>query len=174
VDLTPIQLKFAKAALGFSAVVLVTSASFLFGITQGENNITVRWQKEKLEHSQEMAVLQGKIEQKEFGHRQETARISEQLRKTEVDYEKATSALAAEHAQRLRLASERAAAYARLAETGSPELRGLASHAAQLDASLEEGRGLVGELKEALGRRDNQLKLLGAQINNDRTLLDAR
>lgn len=173
-DLTPIQLKIAGAVLGFSVLVLATSASFLIGTHQGENNINVRWQAEKLAHGRAIAKLEGEIKQQEFGHRQETDRIAGQLRKTEVDYEKASTALASEHALRLRQSAERARAYTAQAEAGPDQCRDLAGHAAGLDAALEEGRGLVGELKAALGRREDQLRLLGAQIINDRKLLDGQ
>lgn len=172
-NLTPIQVKAFLGLLGFTAVGLVMSACFHSGITQGENNINVLWQKDKLEQATKMAELQEKIQKQEFGHRQETDRIAVQLRKTEVDYEKASAALAAERTQRLRLSTERAALYSRLAEAGPDQCRGLASHAAELDRTLEEGRSLVGELRSALGQREDQLRLLGAQIINDRKLLEA-
>lgn len=173
-NLTDMQLKITKALLSLSVIVLAMSACFLSGITQGQNNINVLWQAEKLKTSSQLAYLQGQIKQQESGHRLETARISDQLRKTEDDYAKATYDLAAERANRLRLSAERATAYARLAEGGPTECRGLASYAARLDGSLEEGRGLVGELQAALGRSDDQLRLLGAQIVNDRKLLGDR
>jgi len=169
----PNQSTLTKFALSSLALVLVMSACVITGVKQGENNINALWQKEKRERADALLVLNGKIKQQESVHRQETTRIDEQLRKTEDRYEEATSALAAERTQRLRLSDQRAAAYAAQAQAGSDQCRSVASHAAELDRSLEEGRGLVGELKEALGRRDDQLRLLGAQINNDRSLLDA-
>lgn len=168
----PNQYMLMKLSLAFSALVLAMSACFFSGVTQGENNINARWQKEKLATAEQLVALQGEIKLREFGHRQETARISDQLRKSEDRHEKVSAALAAEHALRLRLSTERAAGYARIAQSGSAECRSLASHAAELDRALEEGRGLVGELQEALGHRDAQLRLLGAQITNDRSLLD--
>lgn len=168
----PTQADLIKYLACSLALILALSACVLTGVRVGENNINAQWSKEKLATKEAMLVLQGEIKQKEFGHRQETTRISDQLRKTEVRYEEATSALAAEHSKRLQLSAQRAASYAALTETGSDQCRSVASHAAGLDLALEEGRGLVGELKEALGRRDDQLRLLGAQINNDRKLLD--
>jgi hypothetical protein len=150
------------------------SACYLSGITVGKNAITVKWQDEKLVTAAAISKLQGEIKQKEFGHRQETALISDQLRKTEERYEKATHDLSVEHAQRLRLSAERANVYASLGEGGSAQCRSLAGYAAQFDGSLEEGRSLVGELKAALGRREAQLRLLGAQITNDRKLMEVR
>ena len=175
-DLTPPQLKIAKwvagLALASTVLLLASSALYFSGVTQGENNITVQWQKEKLSHAEEISKLRGEIQQKEFGHRQESARIADQLRKTEVQYEKAISDLSAERAQRLRLSVERAAIYERNAASGPAQCRALASHAAQLDRSLEEGRSVVAELRSALGQRDEQLRLLGAQLTTDRQLLD--
>ena len=169
----PTRIELLKYAAVSFAVVFIVGECVLLGVKHGESTINAKWQKEKRETAEALLVLNGKIKQQEFGHRQETTRIDEQLRKTEDRYEEATSALVAERTQRLRQSDQRAATYAAQAQAGSDQCRSVAGHAAELDRSLEEGRGLVGELKEALGRRDDQLRLLGAQINNDRSLLDA-
>lgn len=175
-DLTPPQLKIAKyfggVVLAFTVILLASNVLYFSGVTQGENNINAQWQKAKAEHATEIARLQDEIRQKEFGYRQESSRIADQLRKTEDQYEKAVADLSVERAQRLRLSTERASLYQRLSQGGSAQCRDLASHAAKLDRALEEGRGMVGELQAALGQRDHQLKLLGAQLTNDRQLLD--
>jgi hypothetical protein len=168
------QAKLIKVALGLSVVTAVMTACFFVGIKQGQNNVNVLWQADKLKSSAALATLNQEIQQKEFGHRQETTRISDQLRKTEDQYEKAARALATEHSLRLRQSAERASIYTTLSEGGSTELGSLAGYATQLDGSLEEGRGLVAELQATLGWREDQLKLLGAQITNDRKLLDGR
>lgn len=167
-----VQLTLTKLALGFSASLLVMSACFFFGMNLGQNNINVRWQQEKLEHAKALNILTGKIQAKEFAHRQESVQVAEELRKTEGNYEKAVADLRVERRERLQLSAERSAAYKRLAEAGPAGSGDLASHAAKLDGALEEGRSLVGELQAALGQREDQLRLLGAQIVNDRKILD--
>lgn len=176
VTLTPIHYKITAGVIVILAVLsgflLATSASFRSGVRQGERNIYALWNKDKAEKAEALYQLRGKIQQQELGHRQETARIADQLRKTEAEHEKAVAALDAERTRRLRLSKERADIYARLAKAGPAECRGLAEHAARLDQSLEEGRGLVGELAATVGRREDQLRLLGAQIKNDRNLME--
>ncbi|UWJ04310.1 putative Rz/Rzl spanin protein [Escherichia phage vB_EcoS_Uz-1] len=66
----------------------------------------------------------------------------------------------------------RASVYKRQAEAGTLECRSLASHAARLDNSLEEGRRLVEELRATVRLRDNQLIELGKQIQADRKLFE--
>lgn len=175
-NLTPLHIKIGLIAAASSVVLLAMSALYYTGhsrgVISGRAAITVEWQKEKIEHRDKILMLTAQIQQKEFAHRQESSRVAEQLRKTEVQYEEATRALSAERTQRLLLSKERAAVYQRLANAGSDKCRDLASHAAKLDHSLEEGRGLVAELQTALGQRDEQLRLLGAQLINDRRLLD--
>lgn len=174
--LTSLQIKIGIAALASSAILLAMSASYYSGHSQGvktgEKNISVLWLKDQKEQAQKLLALQEEIKQKEFGHRQESARISDQLRKSETEHDQSLAALNADLAQRLRISTERAVVYQRQAEAGSDQCRGLASHAAQLDRSLEEGRGLVGELAATLRQRDEQLRLIGAQLTNDRLLLD--
>lgn len=46
----------------------------------------------------------------------------------------------------------------------------LASHAARLDRSLEEGRRMVAELSATLRQRDDQLRAVSKQLENDRSL----
>lgn len=169
--LSPIQLKIAAAGLGLAVFLLAMNVSYFSGVKQGENNISARWEAEKVAHRDQLLELKGKIQQQEFAHRQGSMAIAEQLRKTEVEHEETRAALRAEHALRLRISAERGAAYERLAEGGSAERARLAGHATELDRSLEEGRGLVGELQATLGQREAQLKLLGDQIINDRKLL---
>lgn len=71
---------------------------------------------------------------------------------------------------RLQLSEGRAGVYRRQAEGSRTEQANLAEHAARLDRSLEEGRGLVRELRETLGQRDRTIGILREVIINDRTL----
>ena len=46
----------------------------------------------------------------------------------------------------------------------------VASHAARLDRSFEEGRRMVAELSATLRQRDDQLRAVSKQLENDRSL----
>lgn len=169
--ITPLQLLIGKAAGTAAVILLALTMTYHSGYKHGHTKVLKQWAAEQKVRNDALLVLTGKIHQQELANRQESTRIAEQLRKSEVQHEEAVAALNAERAQRLRLSAERASGYQRLAEAGPAERRGLASHAAELDRSLEEGRSLVGELAAALGQREQQLKLLGAQITEDRKLL---
>lgn len=170
-ELTPIQLKIAKVALFVAPVVLALNIGLMLGNAQGAAGVTAQWESAKNEQLKKIIALKDELARKGEAHRQETTRISDQLRKTEADYETTVAALATERSERLRLSDQRAARYLERAEAGTAECRSLASHTAQLDRALEEGRSLVKELGSTIERRDSELRLLGAQIQNDRKLL---
>lgn len=173
--LTPIQVRLLKALASFIAILLAMSVCYLIGNirgnTEGEERINARWSQEKQQYQEEILKLRTAYAEQEGLHRQETSRISEQLRKTEATHEEVLANLAARHVERLRISTQRAEVYQRQAEAGSAQCRDLASHTAELDRALEEGRGLVGELAATLRQRDAQLRLVGAQIANDRQIL---
>lgn len=157
-----------------SALVLFSIGSgtgYMVGNIKGSAAVTKQWDKAKNEQLEKIIALQDELSRKGEAHRQENDRISGQLRKTEVDYAKTVAALDAERTQRLLNSTQRAASYLERAEAGTAECRSLASHTAKLDRALEEGRSLVKELGSTIERRDSELRLLGAQIQNDRKLL---
>ena len=59
---------------------------------------------------------------------------------------------------------ERAELYKRKAEGSEVERGSLASHAAELDRSLEEGRRVVKDLRTTVEQRDTELILLGTHL----------
>lgn len=156
------------------ALWLAIGGVYYGGKHHGEALIQNKWDAAKVQEQLQIAELKGMVAQKEAVHQQETANISSQLQKTEDDHAKAIADLSADHAQRMRQSEARAAAYRHLAEAGASQCRDLASHAAELDRSLEEGRGLVGEFQATLGQREAQLRLLGAQIVDDRKTVDGQ
>ena len=142
------------------------------GKQAGIDEVSKEWTQEKLAYQDEILrikTLNAGLEQ-DFENRE--AEVNKELRNVKASYERTLASNASEHAARLRNHQERADLYERKAQGSEVERRGLASHAAELDRSLEEGRHLVGELQAAIGQRDAQLKLLGEQIITDRELIN--
>lgn len=99
-----------------------------------------------------------------------TTRISNELAAKEKEHAEALAALRADLTGRLQLATTRQGIYQRQAQGSSAERDRLASHAAELDRTLEQGRSLVRELRETVGQRDATIRLLSEQITADRLL----
>lgn len=76
-------------------------------------------------------------------------------------------------AERMRLGAERrAATYHAQAQADAAACRDLADRHAAFDAHIVRGAGVVAGLREDLGRRDAEVKLLRGQIDADRALLE--
>lgn len=156
-------------------VVLFLLGSWLYhsGSVNGANAVQVKWDAEKKAYAAEIEKLKTGYAALESEHRAETTRITHELAEADKKYEVAIANAKSDYANRLRNSEDRAAVYKRQAQSGAAESQRLASHAAELDRSLEEGRSLVRELRTTLGLRDEQLKALGEQILNDRKLLNS-
>jgi hypothetical protein len=141
------------------------------GQSQGKAEIQKLWDDAKLEEAAEVARLEKEIADTEQVHRQESRKVADKLADSEIRFAGAIAALRGDFAQRLQQHSERATVYERLSDGGTAERSHLASHAAELDRSLEEGRLLVGELRSTLEQRDQQILGLADQIRADRQLI---
>ena len=165
-------LKYLPHILGIALLLFLGSKLHDFVYDRGAASIQVQWDAEKQEHAEAIASLKLEYEEKEEAHRSENRRISSELSQANLDHVTALAAVERDYTQRLRNVEQRAAIYQRQAQGGTVERGDLASHASRLDASLEEGRSLVRELRETLGLRDRQLQSLSSQIRNDRVLIE--
>lgn len=77
------------------------------------------------------------------------------------EYEKATDARITEYTGRLRDSEKRAGVYLTRARGSEADREYLSAHATKLDQALEDGRLLVGQLKDTLELRESQLRLIG-------------
>lgn len=139
---------------------------------EGAASVQAEWDKQTREYENEIDRLRGEIATKEADHRTENTRITHELAEANRKHDVEVATLQSDFARRLQLSSQRSTVYQSQAEGGAAECRSLASHAGRLDASLEEGRSLVRELRTTLGLRDQQIQSLSDQIRNDRKLME--
>ena len=136
------------------------------GKQAGIDEVSKEWTQEKLAYQDEILrikTLNAGLEQ-DFENRE--AEVNKELRNVKASYERTLASNASEHAARLRNHQERADLYERKAQGSEVERRGLASHAAELDRSLEEGRRVVKDLRTTVEQRDTEIKLLGTHLKN--------
>lgn len=169
--MNPVLRYTAAGALVLAVVGGALGGSYFLGKSHGEAVVSLKWSEEKRKRDQASLEIQEKNRTLEETNR----RLSDQITKELEDHEKRTrqavDAAVAEFAARLRTSEARAGIYRKQAEGGAAERERLASHAAELDQSLEEGRYLVRELGETIRLRDSQLRLIGQQLMADRSLL---
>ena len=136
------------------------------GKQAGIDEVSKEWTQEKLAYQDEILrikTLNAGLEQ-DFENRE--AEVNKELRNVKASYERTLASNASEHAARLRNHQERADLYERKAQGSEVERGGLASHAAELDRSLEEGRRVVKDLRTTVEQRDTEIKLLGTNLKN--------
>ncbi len=143
---------------------------YFLGSSPGKQVEKAKWDNQPAPQQTAINNLRIDYARKQSVHQQAVTALENELDKGKQHYEKALADLDARYTQRLRIAEQRAIVYQRQA-TGSPaDARDLASNAARLAASLEEGRQLVEEFRTTLGLREDQLRRLGALIQADRQL----
>lgn len=157
---------------GVVLLFLLGSWIYVSGSKHGASVVQAQWDEQQKADAQAIQALRDEYALKEEAHRIENRKITHELAEAQKTYEVTLAEQRAEYDRRLQLSTNRAAIYQRQAESGAAQCRSLASHAARLDQTLEEGRSLVRELRDTLGLRDRQLILLGQQILNDRVLLN--
>lgn len=142
------------------------------GFKDGAASVQEKWDEDTDRYNTEIDRLKGIIATKEEDHRKENQRITHELAEADKRYQVELARADAEYQRRVQLSSQRATIYQHQAEGGAAQCRDLASHAAKLDSSLEEGRSLVRELRGTVELRDGQIRALSDQILNDRKLFN--
>lgn len=161
-----------KVGLPILALLGIAFWLFSWGLEEGRADVQAQWDQDKLQHQAVIEAFKAELEHKEAVNREQSRQIAEQLASVEADHARSVSALHAGFAVRLRNSEDRATVYQRMSEAGTAERSDLASHAAELDRALEEGRLLVGELRSTLVQREQQLRLVGEQLLADRRLIN--
>ena len=142
------------------------------GYRRGQEEVQARWAAQQEQDRRAVEALKAEYDRREAQHRAENTRITHELAEAEKAHDVALADQRSEFERRLRDSDRRASHYQRQAAGGASQCGNLASHAAGLDRSLEEGRRLVEDLRRTLEFRDEQLRQLGRQLANDRALLN--
>lgn len=167
----PVWLKYLPHAIGLGLIVFLGSKIYGCVYDQGRQEILTKWEADKENVRKATEILKKKVEDAETLNRQQSKENTHALAEADKKYAVAVVNLRAEYDKRMQSSSTREASYKRLAEAGIVECGNLASHATELDRTLEEGRYLVRELRETLGLRDQQVILVGRQLLADRSLI---
>lgn len=141
------------------------------GNSHGQDEVTKEWNQEKNLQQTAMNALKDNYAVLEAANRQKTTELTHDLAEAEKNHALAMAGAQSDFDKRLLQSQKRADLYKRQTETGTSECRAIASHAAELDRSLEEGRSVVAELSATLRLRDSQLTALGAKLLADRQLI---
>lgn len=155
------------------AVVALFGSGWYFGSSRATTAAEVTAAKLALSHSQQIEKLQQDIQTASVTHTKEMQEIRDGWTEAQKAYTLDLAGIRAEYDSRLLLSEKRAGIYQRQAKGSSTEQERLATHAAELDRSLEEGRQLVGELKATIGQRDSAIRALGSMILTDRKFFSA-
>ena len=141
------------------------------GHISGAASIQAKWDADKAAAREAQDLLVQQLAKEEATHAERQNQVAQELVHVRDTAARDLAVQRAVYEQRLLQSSRRGEIYRSQAEAGSAACSDLASHAAKLDRALEQGRDLVGELRESLGLRDRQVVLLGEQIMTDRRLV---
>ena len=156
----------------FSLITFLVLLSW-FWYSKGQKAVTREWEKEKTQWDKILEAEQTKYKALFESHRIFSAQVADILTQKDKEYEDSIIAIRTDFTGRMRNHETRMQMYKRQAEAGSAQCSSLASHAAELDGSLEHGKRVAAELAATVRLRDEQLKLLGQQIQTDRAVLES-
>ena len=153
-----------------AATALTLWGTYYLGSSSGKDHVQQQWDAQKVKDLQAANKLRDEYRLRESKYQQTITTVESELRNAQTQHQSELSRLTAEYTGRLLKSEGRVGVYQRQAQGSAADRERLASHAAQLDRSLEEGRQLVAELRATVGLREEQLKSLAAQIRADREL----
>ena len=142
-----------------------------WGNTHGQTKIQKEWDQAKEAQAKAIQLQKDLNSALEAGNKKATEEATHALAEQNTKHQVELANAQSEFDRRLLQSEKRADVYKRMSQAGTTERGNLASHAAQLDRSLEQGRQLVRELRETLRFRDEQLKAVSAKLVADRKLL---
>ena len=161
-----------KWVLILLALLGILAVPYVVGKNEGKFEVKAEWQKDKDATAEATQKLKDKVADLEQKNQTATTKVADELAQNQQKHAAALADLAADYTQRLLLSEGRAGVYRRQAQGSTAERDYLASHAAELDRSLEEGRSLVRELRQTVEQRDSTIRSLSKQIQADRQLLN--
>lgn len=152
------------------ALVVAFGVAIKWGEHIGATDIRKEVAENELARSKVITKLQDDLAEAVANHSKEMTEIQDEYNQAQLRHSLAVDALQRDADKRLQLSETRANVYKRQSHGSSVEQERLAKHAAELDRTLEEGRHLVAELREAIRQRDDAIRALGSMILTDRKL----
>ena len=143
------------------AIIAVTVG---IGYSYGASNVEKRWAEAEKQRIEALGLTERLAAKKRQDLETEIDNLRGDLREKEQDSSEALRSVTVHYAQQLLHSETRAAHYKHLAESGGSDCRSLADHAGRLDGALVEGQLLVGELTNALRKRNAQVNFLGGVV----------
>ena len=147
-------------------VVVLGATIYFWGNSNGQSTVQKKWDDQNIEDQKAMQKLQDKYNALQRNHSYEVGLLTSRLQTAESNYASELARVSSDYNSRMQQSERRASVYKRQAEAGTFECRSLASHAAELDRSLEEGRRVVKDLRTTVEQRDTEIKLLGTHLKN--------
>lgn len=138
--------------------------SWYLGSQSGEKSVQSLWDKEKIAHSVEVDRLKEEYSTRERVYITSLSNKEKEYNIEKGKYEAYITELARDHANRMLKSEQRAEVYKRKAEGSPIERDSLASYAASLDKSLEEGRRLEQEYRATVEQLERDKHILSTQI----------
>lgn len=157
--------------IGLGVSILCGSLIYTLGSVSGSSDVQALWDADREATDRVINDLRLTVAAKEAAHTLLSKENSDALAKSQAEHAKALDAVRTDYAKRLLSVETRAGVYKRMSDGTAIERNRLVEHTAQLDRTLEEGRHLVGELRETLGQCEITVGVLGTQILLDRDLL---
>lgn len=151
--------------------VAVLGGVYYLGSQSGQEKIQKKWDTEVAAYKDSMDKMERQLLINEQKNRNEVRILNDELASNEKKYSTSLGVLRSQYNGSLLQSRERASVYQAQSQAGAAQCSSLASHAAQLDRSLTEGRSLVGEFRITLEQRDAQLRAVSSQLIADRKLI---
>lgn len=161
--------------LAIAALVAVGAliGGYAVGHRQGAASVQQQWDKAKASTAQAITAQVTTTREKETTHASQSTQAVDTYRAAQASADAVAAARIADAERLQRGAEGRALRYRAMSEASAAERDRLASHAAQLDASLAEGRLVAEELRATVVERDRSIELLADTIRADRQLFES-
>ncbi len=164
------SLRTILSLIGGAVFIFLGSLLYYSGRSAGINSVQLKWDKAIAASRVQSMQLQEDNLRKEADNRKRLGEIAHELSEVKQSAAVAVVNQRIAYERRLLNSASRANHYYAMSQAGTVEQARLASHAAQLDRVLEEGRYVVADLQSIVKLRDAQLTQLGNQIMSDRAL----
>ena len=148
---------------GFFFLIVSSIEIYNLGYSSGSNSVIVEYQNQLLKVKEE-------AKKKELEYAKENSRLKDEVLLAKRDYKSKLAVLSNSFNNQLQKSNSRAEYYRKQA-TNPDRCRNLATHTARLDRVVTEGISLVRLLSEHIKFRDEQLRQVGKQLQQEREFI---